>query len=579
MEHSNQLNKTLIQSCVESGAYAALLNGNDNHDNGLKLVMDILPYTRDEELIKSIISSALGPDYKGNTLNEVPQLIQWCADNATNDFLDTSSNRKSMAVQCIEVINGLNIELFHDSYLTPYITFREADCGPKTYLLNGRTARTKLRGIIYRVMDKSITAQTFAEVIDILSARALFDNEEKEVFLRTARHKESVIINLADDQGRVVIIDKDGFTVSKESPVPFVCSPNMEALPVPTEAGYEVFDELKNLFGLEDQNFTRVLAFMVSTLKPEEPYLLLIVQGEQGSGKSELSRGIKMTCDPSKAPKSRLPDNPADLSILAKDMQILVFDNLSGMSGKMSDALCALLTGSANAKRRLYTNDELHISYEAAPVIINGIAGIANRPDLLDRSISINLPPMPSGQRKTEAELRSNLDKLRPRLLGALFGLTSEALKNFDKTETPTSVRMADIGKWLIAAEPATDLAAGSFLAAIEDSQNEIIEESMFGNSIVIALINYLPAEGYDGKLGRLFHDLKAMQERYDPTFPKTAAHLSKALKRLRPAMKKIGIHCEFGTRDNKGQNIKIWLENREWPERDPARLNIPVDI
>ena len=39
------------------------------------------------------------------------------------------------------------------------------------------------------------------------------------------------------------------------------------------------------------------------------------------------------------------------------------------------------------------------------PFMINGISGYVTRPDLMERSIPIKLPPLGEERRKTEAEL------------------------------------------------------------------------------------------------------------------------------------------------------------------------------
>lgn len=81
------------------------------------------------------------------------------------------------------------------------------------------------------------------------------------------------------------------------------------------------------------------------------------------------------------------------------------------------------------------------------------------------------------------------MEDLRPRILGILCKAISYVLQNFDKVEAPKSVRMADAAKWLTAAEPALGFPKDTMLNAIIDSQDDIVSESMYNNSLATALL------------------------------------------------------------------------------------------
>lgn len=101
------------------------------------------------------------------------------------------------------------------------------------------------------------------------------------------------------------------------------------------------------MLGLPDDAFHLVVAFLVNALKPSGPFMSLLVEGEQGTGKSFLCEVIKLLIDPNLATRLRLPGEPRDLMIQAKHSRLLMFDNTSGMRTDISDALCTLATGVA----------------------------------------------------------------------------------------------------------------------------------------------------------------------------------------------------------------------------------------
>src|SRR5262245_41679148 len=91
-----------------------------------------------------------------------------------------------------------------------------------------------------------------------------------------------------------------------------------------------------------------------------------------------------------------------------------VYDNLSSVSGWLSDALCRLSTGAGFSTRQLYTDSDEMIFDATRPTLLTGIEEIIQRGDLLSRTMSIRLPRIWSGQRRTERELDRELSKHVP---------------------------------------------------------------------------------------------------------------------------------------------------------------------
>ena len=128
----------------------------------------------------------------------------------------------------------------------------------------------------------------------------------------------------------------------------------------------------------------------------------------------------------------------------------------------ISDTLCSLSTGGGFLTRKLYTDDEVHIFDQCRAYIINGLENVAPRPDLMDRSIALNLPTMPLGARRKEQAMNDQFAELHPRILGKLFEIVACALSGEQDPEFTADIRMADAAEWLLAAEPATDRTCSS---------------------------------------------------------------------------------------------------------------------
>jgi hypothetical protein len=115
--------------------------------------------------------------------------------------------------------------------------------------------------------------------------------------------------------------------------------------------------------------------------------------------------------------------------------------------------LCRLAVGGGFATRQLYTGQDEQLFDAQRPIILNGIEDIVNRQDLADRSIFLDLDPIPENARKLERELKADFDQVRPRILGALLDVVAYGLKRLPETHLSRLPRMADFAKWATACE------------------------------------------------------------------------------------------------------------------------------
>jgi hypothetical protein len=174
----------------------------------------------------------------------------------------------------------------------------------------------------------------------------------------------------------------------------------------------------------------------------------LIVNGEQGAGKSILSRLLRRLVDPNGAELRADPRNERDLLLAAKNGWVVALDNLSYVRNDLSDEICRIATKGAFATRSLYTNDEEFLLEVCRPVLLNGIPPLASRADLADRSIVLTLPTMPDSRRQSEQSFWSDFGEAAPRLFGALLDGVSGALRNGSSINLQRSPRMIDFAKW-----------------------------------------------------------------------------------------------------------------------------------
>ncbi|MDO8878827.1 MAG: hypothetical protein Q7V40_22335, partial [Pseudolabrys sp.] len=518
----------------------------------------------DDETITSVFQALLPAAYKGNSLDE---LQEWISSAREKGFAEPAAGiqqiqPKSAADRLCSYFDLSGATLFHDEAKRSYMTVPFNNDGVRHIALRSSEGRMWLTKLIFDHESRALSTRALDEAVNLLEARARFSFSTYSTHLRLGGSKDRVVIDLGHDNGRQVIIKAGGWTVGVEREEKLIRSPGFGTLPTPSRGGD--LNELKRLLGLSDETWVLVLAFLLACLQPAGPYMLLLVEGEQGSGKSFFCKILKRIIDPNQVEKARLPDSERDLMIHAKDYFLLSFDNVSGMKSDLSDALCVLATGGGFATRRLYTDDELFVFAYMRPIMINGIADFANRPDLLERAIPLKLPTIDERRRKTEGQMLAEFAEILPGILGQLYDIVGAALATLPKIKAPNKLRMADTGRWLMACEPHTGLTPGSFMKELVKAQDDVFVERALNDVVVGQLLGLVSGVPFESTAQELFERIAPGFKEPTRNFPPTPQHLSKHLARLKPAMAKAGLHFEWLAKTREGRRIRIWLTGQE---------------
>jgi hypothetical protein len=260
-----------------------------------------------------------------------------------------------------------------------------------------------------------------------------------------------VYVDLGDAAWRAVEISVEGWGIvcSSDVPVRFVRAKGMLPLPEPVEGGPVDLEILKSLLNLGDsemgeRNWRLICAWLVQAFNPKGPYPVLTVLGPQGSAKSTAQKILRNIVDPSSVPLRSAPRDEHNLYIDATSGWVIALDNMGSLPGWLSDALCRLATGGGFSTRRLYTDQDQILFSALRPTAVNGIGDVIARPDLLDRALIINLPPIPREERKLERVLEVEVEQMKPGILGALFSAVSAGLAKRDSVFLESKPRMAD---------------------------------------------------------------------------------------------------------------------------------------
>lgn len=326
----------------------------------------------------------------------------------------------------------------------------------------------------------------------------------------------------------------------------------MLEFPQPIKGGS--IEDLRSFINLSDEeSWILLVSYLLFSLNPKGPFPILIVQGEQGSAKSTFCRVIRSLIDPATPPLRSMSGGIRDLMIAAQNGWLMTYDNLSGLSSLLSDALCRLSTGGGFGTKELYSDSTETLFEASRPVCLNGITEFATRDDLLDRALILKLPSIPDDQRKAEKSFWKEFSKAQPRILGGLFDVLSKALNYLPDVELESTPRMADFAKFSIAIEKAMGWHKNTFMSAYNHNRMLATEASHESDPVALAVIN-LDKNKWKGTATVLLDVLSNQISdtvRRSKSWPNTPNWLSNRLKRLVPSLRTIGIEIEFERESN----------------------------
>jgi putative DNA primase/helicase len=383
-----------------------------------------------------------------------------------------------------------NCDFWHSPEQVAYVTYPVND-HRENWPVRSKPFQRWLTGQAYRKNGAVPGAQAVEDVLRFLEGKAIEDGPERKPWRRTGEREGNIYIDLGDPLWRVIEIRPGGWSTLDTHDLPCVRAPAMLALPEPV-SGEETGELYPFVNVVREEDFKFVLAWLIAALRPRGPYPILLIQGEQGSGKSILSRLLRSVVDPNIAPIRATPKDEEDLLVAATNGHVLALDNVSKIGPEMADALCRVSTGGGFSTRVKYTNSEEHVVWTSNPIIANGIPSLAERPDLASRALIVHLAAIPDDKRKPEDEHFADWARVAPGVLGTICDALARALVNLPKTKLTRSGRMADFVKLIEAAAPALAWIPGSFEQAYSENRADLEGAAFEGDPLAVAIERFL---------------------------------------------------------------------------------------
>jgi hypothetical protein len=508
-----------------------------------------------------------------------------------------AGQRKVRAKEVIELVMASGAVLFHTKERNPYaaIIVPATDHVPEhaeVHAIGHDGFNDWVRDLIYTETGHPPSTQVFAEAINHLKAYAKIRGPEDNVYVRVAALPDRTYLDLGDREWRVVEITENGWHVADGSPVYFRRHGTHD-LPLPADGGD--VHQLRRVLNFplpregEDDQYADAwrltltwLSFVLRGVGPFPPYVL---EGPPGSVKTTAARLLRSTIDPRVGGVRRPSRDEEDLMISAWHSLIVCYDNLSRIPEWLSDALCGIATGTAGAKRTLFSDQGETITEAERATMLTGIDHLPVRGDLVDRAIVVHLDLPPEiapgkGRHKSYVRVYREYLDLRPTVLGALCSIVSFGLRTLPDISDEHLPRMAEFARWGQAIAPSLGWTAQDFLRAYAGVRAEG-QASVLDNSLVVPpLLRFVP-EGAEwiGAMKDLLGHLTALvpeKIKNDKEWPRTPEKLRGDLGRVQNDLAAVEYMCVMfnaGTGRHR-RDVKIVHNSPPEPDEDEEKTS-----
>jgi len=316
--------------------------------------------------------------------------------------------------------------------------------------LRSKRCRSLFQDKANEISGRPIGKETLNGLIEALEGQAIKSGKKIRVATRVTHKKEigsSVIhfINLATESGEIIRVGADGWSVINNVDIPF--EPDMGALPSPirpadlSEARAILVKYLMDA-GVDESKCILVIAVLVEYLRDNTAYPILEILGPAGSQKTSLVIKIVAIIDPSLSGKLvSIKIDEEHIRAAVRQIHVIPVDNSGKITPGEQNFLCVVSLGTESTTRKLYETTEIVRQEIHCPIIFTAILPVITAPDLIARSIRINL--------KSKGVYKSAIYVAEQNLgdaghaFGALLTLFSAGLEHLDIRKT-SKHRMAD---------------------------------------------------------------------------------------------------------------------------------------
>ena len=528
----------------------------DNDEAGIKYAKKILKHLPNAKVVvlpdlqeKQDVYDWLMSGHSIEELGGLPQmeksefLLNQSVEKANGTIKDKV--KETQAETIIRLVEKTNAVLFHDAANEAYIAVT-VDNHKEVWSINSDDFNIWLNGLYYKETNKPARKESLSQATAILEAQARFDNDETiPLSNRVAKSDNAFWYSLSNSRWQAIKIAEDGWKIEDDPPILF--RQYRHQLPQVEPKSNGDINKIFSYLNIKKYH-TLFLCWLVSCFIPDIPHLMPIFFGEKGAAKSTSCMLLKKLIDPSALETLTIQKSERSMAVNLQQHWFLPFDNVSHISEEISDTLCRAITGGGIQQRKLFSNADDYIFTFKRCIAINGINNVANRPDLLDRALLIELSRISEDKRKELSEIQKDFNNDLPYILGGVFDVLSKAMNIYPNVKLDKLPRMADFARWGYAIGEALGNLGQVFLD--EYRQNYEIQNIEVINNDVIAtlIVDFMKdKDNWTGRVSALFNEFLALSPSLGinprvKEFPTKPNVLSRRLNGMKSNLESVGI-------------------------------------
>ena len=414
--------------------------------------------------------------------------------------------------------------------------------------------------------DEKISAtELLQDVKDIIALGGNPDSVAPRV--RTAGKLKDGLIeyDLNNYKHEFVKVTPNGWDIVKKHKHKFLKRNTLgsQVTPVPTEKS--LLTLLKPFVNTDKDGLILFAAWLVQAFCMGN-HSAMLVQAPAGSGKSSLTKIARRVIDPSNLQANIMTGKKDDLFSALSNSYFVAFDNCSDeMSKEVSDILCAAITGSTIAKRKLYTTNELGVYELHTALILNGLDITPPFSDLASRCLLLKLKDIDASNRQTDEEFTAAFEKTLPEILGAIFNTLSTAMSIVITLKPAKLPRMASSYLQMLSLATAFGVPESEFERIYFENLN-LIDKERANVAIVEAVQEYLNSDfvkgrSVSGKLSDLRQKIYANYSGKTSDLPASPSLFGRKLRQELKTFSAVGITVLLDNTFEDGTHLKLIKE------------------
>ena len=321
----------------------------------------------------------------------------------------------------------------------------------------------------------------------------------------------SIIFNLGNAGCETIELMPGGWKIAGNPARAAARTRTVAGLPYPDEpsslpVNFHAFRSLLNLSGPDD--WDRCLCWLLSALRPEGPYPLLVVTGPKASGKTTAALLLRSLIDPAQFPLIPLTSNERHIGLLAQFHWVLAFDDVKSVASHLSSGIQA-------AQRPVIL---------VVPEEANWTPG----PELANRVLTVTTRPLPEAKVQKPGAIWRDFKITRPKTLSALLTAVCVALGNHK------GPGFSDLAAWLNAAEPAIKLSPAEIRAILTPGKSKPPADTNLAEPITALMTAASTWTGTATKLLKALHAIDPASTDWPKTPQAISARLNQSVAKLR---------------------------------------------